>query len=330
MRPLTLLLFSSLLGCGDKLDDDTGSPHVETPSDDTSDTDSTGDSGDSGELDEPESPLYALCSGVREYDVGRDGQLEERWHYEHDEWGNRAVEELDLSADGQLDQGVYQTYEEDRLLLQEIDSDGDGLIDQVYTLIYDAQDRQELLSIDSDNDGLADELYVYSYNADDTVSTIELDVDADEFADFIYTYTYDDQGRMIELVLTFYSGTVLSRTTQTWSGDTGLVVEEDTDGDGTINVYSEFVYNEDGTIQEWSTESYGTGTECSYTYSSGALSLLSCASLAHGVVQSRFQYEYFLDASGRADRIEIDTDQDLDGSYDDQGTTDDYTWTCPA
>lgn len=212
-------------------------------------------------------------------DEGGDDLVDRSYAYTYDANGNRLTEEH-RTGDGTLTRGVTNVYgTTGNLLKMELDSEGDGVVDQRIT--YDAHGNMLVDEWDRDNDGVVERRFtytnVYSYDEDGHVLVVERydsainpgtpgrrftrtydavgnllidesDNNADGVVDRRLTYTYDQRGNVLTDVKDLDAdGNVDARYTYTYDAqDNRITWDEDTDGDGAVDRQHTATYDAEG------------------------------------------------------------------------------------
>jgi cysteine-rich repeat protein len=116
----------------------------------------------------------------------------------HDADGNLVTTEIDLGADGSLDERFTATYDADgRRSTVERDRDADGTVDVLYTMTYDDLGNQVILEEDDGLDGTVDARWTWEYDERGNLLIHEQDDNGDGTADERDTYTYDAYGNIL-------------------------------------------------------------------------------------------------------------------------------------
>jgi YD repeat-containing protein len=203
----------------------------------------------------------------------------------------------------------------------EIDSDGDGTADRIYTSTYDANGNRTRYERDSDGDGTADVITTYTYDANGNQTRQETDSDGDGTVDQIRTYTYDANGNRTRQENDYGGdGTVDEITTYTYDANGNQTRQEsDFDGDGTADVIYTITYDANGNMTRTEYDREGDGTVDQITTSTydanGNMTRQETDSDGDGTADQITTYTY--DANGNQTRQESDFDGDgtVDGIY---------------
>jgi hypothetical protein len=116
-----------------------------------------------------------------------------------------------------------------------IDSDGNGMADEIATFTYDASGNVLIESIDFDADGTAEQTTTRTYDADGNLLTEGTDFNGDGMADVMVTNVYDMNGNLV-------------------------MASFDTDGDTVTDLIVTNMYNINGDLVTQSTDFDANGT----------------------------------------------------------------------
>ncbi|MEQ1567819.1 MAG: hypothetical protein ABMA64_19420 [Myxococcota bacterium] len=126
-----------------------------------------------------------------------DRVVDERWQRRPD--GQFTVHTRDLGADGTIDETETAVFEGDLAVRVEIDADGDGVVDAVDALEYDALDRLVTRRTDTGLDGTTDVTWTGTWDGDSARPLTTLEVEAD--SETVETYGYDAADRLSSYLL---------------------------------------------------------------------------------------------------------------------------------
>ncbi len=155
------------------------------------------------------------------------------------------IQTVDSDGDGIADQIDTYTYDnQGNQTSRTYDYDGDGVADRIYTYTYDNQGNQTSYTYDSDGDGVADQIYTYTYDNQGNRTSYTYDSNGDGVADLIYTYTYDNQGNRTSITYDFDGDGVADRIdTNTYDNQGNQTsYTHDSDGDGVADYISTTEY----------------------------------------------------------------------------------------
>ncbi len=187
-------------------------------------------------------------------DSGNNGTVNEARTYTLDEEERITKKEADTDNDGNLNY-IYTAnsfYADGDVKELSLDLDADGIKDRIYTYAeYTTPNKKtKLLYLDMDADGTVDRIYAYVYDDRSLLDTFHLDMDADGTADRSYSRTYDIKERLITQSLeTDYDGNINAKYTYAYMGSkrVTVLVEYDTDDDGTFDKSIATTYDANGT-----------------------------------------------------------------------------------
>ncbi len=127
-----------------------------------------------------------------------DGTIDAEYVYTRDEQGRVTMLTIDEGPDGLVDTLYYQTItelEDGEVLYHLIlDEDADEEADRVTDSYYDNQERLTYQQVDSDGDGVLNWAYTYGYDEVGLLATLEylaFDARGDEDYNVFTSYTYD-------------------------------------------------------------------------------------------------------------------------------------------
>lgn len=175
---------------------------------------------------------------AEEWCVGRS-VFSYRWT--HDDDGHAIGKEYDAGRDGEVDRvWDFETDAEGRITTSSQDQDLDGETDSVNTFEYDASGNVVREAWDYDADGSEDYIRVYTYAPDGWLLTEETDSDADGAVDELVTWARDASGNPLERVADDGAdGSADLTTTWTWeSCKVREIQERDVDGNRVKRTYS--------------------------------------------------------------------------------------------
>ena len=275
---------------------------------------------------------YGSCEGRVEIDEEADGELDEIETLRFNAAGQMTELHLDEGADGTTDESTWHTYNADGLEVStEYDLDGDGAIDEAIYFTYDASGNPTMRENDSDGDGTIDSVTVYLYDADGFLVSAEVDDGNDGFVDTVYTFTRDADGVLTERVaVDVTSGDVVERLTYTWSADRlTVVVEEDSDGDGSVDEITTRIYDEEERLISYDNESAEDRLMYTLRYTDlGQIDTREGALFEAGEFYYQFLFSYSYDAEERVSEIDLTFGLTEGGSYDDYIILNSHTWDC--
>jgi len=143
---------------------------------------------------------------------------------------------------------------------QEVDTDGDGLVDFYAYYTRDADGNAVTADVDSDADGAVDYVYYWGFDSDGNQTSTEIDMDGDGAGEYVYTYVYDNNGDMTSYVF-YYYGILIEAYTYVYDADGNMTDRYvDTNGDGVDDHISAWTYDADGNLLTAEVDSDGDGT----------------------------------------------------------------------
>lgn len=195
-------------------------------------------------------------------DGGDDGVWDKYWDYSYDSKDRLQAEKTDTDGDGGGDYEFILTFTytaDDRVATQDSDSDGDGDVDQKEAFYYTPGSPSWVLhALDVDNDGIVDSRSTNSYDASGRPTASTYDYGDDGILETRTSWTYEADWS----TETHYQNEVVTLVTRTKIDADGkpLVVETDSDANGTVNSRETTAYDAAGRaiLQETDDNSDGT------------------------------------------------------------------------
>jgi hypothetical protein len=124
------------------------------------------------------------------------GDLLRREESELNEWGDRVQTEIDADGDGVVDERWSRVFDDaGRLIRVRRDTDADGADDETEEFDFENGLLVEH-RLDTDADGFADRRTLYAYAEDGQLTMLSVDEDGDFDTDFEERREYDDLGRL--------------------------------------------------------------------------------------------------------------------------------------
>ncbi|MEE2752113.1 MAG: MopE-related protein [Myxococcota bacterium] len=143
---------------------------------------------------------------------------------------------------------------------QEVDTDGDGVVDFFAYYTLDADGNSVSADVDSDGNGTVDYVYYWAYDADGNRTSTDIDMNGDGVGDYDYTYVYDSDGNLTSYTF-YYYGILIEAYTYVYDSDGNMTDRfVDTDGDGVDDHISAWTYDADGNLLSQEIDSDGDGT----------------------------------------------------------------------
>ena len=152
---------------------------------------------------------------------------------------------LDSDADGEPDQIVTSTYDDDGNRLT-ISYDANGF-SSITTYTYDDNGNELTSSNYSNGDGEADSITNSTYDDNGNELTISIDFNSDGEPDQIVTSTYDDDGNRLTISYDFNGFSSITTNTYDDNGNR-LTSSNDSNGNGELDEISTFTYDTDGNL----------------------------------------------------------------------------------
>lgn len=232
--------------------------------------------------------------------------------------GDRILEELDMDGNGSVD-NVKRVDNDDwgREIRLATDLDADGFDDTIETFEYDSAGRRTRQLQDIDADGAVDRETRTTFDMMGRVVSFEIDDDGNGTIDSVETTTYNDDGTLSARRTVDGTGTLLRSTVVEYDEDGNQVASfADTSGDGVINVVIRFVRDAQGRVIEESFDQNNDGMLESAVFveynDDGTIARQAFDGDGDGAIDTirTFAYNQF------GNRIRIEDDTDADGDAD--------------
>ncbi len=206
------------------------------------------------------------------------------------------------------DEGVYSYDADGTLSHVDFDLDADTTTDRTDTYNF----RSIGANIDSNGDGVRDQIEIYSYGPDGILAQVDFDTNADGTADYIEIYRYNSEGAVVNVrVDDNADGSVDQVGTYVYAGF-GIIslVNFDTNGDGTADWIETYRYNGSGVLTHIDIDTNADSTADrieTYRFNSdGDVTSIGVDTDANGAVDLTNTYSYMI----RLDSVDIDLNGD--------------------
>ena len=183
-----------------------------------------------------------------------------------------------------------------RLARIDVDAGNDGVFDEQYSIVYDAQGLATSELLDFDRDGVVDTEVAFTYQ-DGNLFRVTEDDGRDGTIDKFRSFSYDSNGVLIAQTITEAlngpvtgSGEYLQNTSGQLTG-----VNVDTDGNGTIDEVGTYTFNSAGTVERIEFDvDFDNAAEIliSFTYGEVGEVLTRTRQLADSTITSVWTYVY--------------------------------------